>query len=118
MYMRSIHTAMRSRSKIDTNGMPRLDSFIRRRAGIHIPGSSIPRASPVNSKAKTAAMIGARIIPPDEAPLVSMMQDQPFASTDIMDGGVTVEQKGRKIIEIATGAKSKSEAFGVGNGNS
>jgi altronate hydrolase len=38
---------------------------------------------------------------------------------DIMDGTVSVEQKGeeifRMILDVASGHKSKSEALGVGN---
>jgi len=48
-----------------------------------------------------------------------MVDDMDINCGDIMDGDSTVEQKGREIfemiIEIASGAKSKSEALGVGN---
>jgi altronate hydrolase len=48
-----------------------------------------------------------------------MVDDMDLNCGDIMDGDATVEQKGREIfemiIEVASGAKSKSEALGVGN---
>ena len=48
-----------------------------------------------------------------------MIDDMDINCGDIMDGETTVEQKGREIfelmIEVASGAKSKSEAFGVGD---
>jgi altronate hydrolase len=48
-----------------------------------------------------------------------MVDDMDINCGDIMDGDSTVEQKGREIfdmiIEVASGAKSKSEALGVGN---
>jgi len=48
-----------------------------------------------------------------------MVDDMDINCGDIMDGDATVEQKGREIfetiIEVASGAKSKSEALGVGN---
>lgn len=48
-----------------------------------------------------------------------MVDDMDLNCGDIMDGETTVEQKGREIfemiIEVASGAKSKSEALGVGN---
>ncbi|PMS16897.1 galactonate dehydratase [Trinickia dabaoshanensis] len=48
-----------------------------------------------------------------------MVDDMDINCGDIMDGHSTVEQKGREIfemiIDIASGAKSKSEALGVGN---
>ncbi|MFM0258437.1 UxaA family hydrolase [Paraburkholderia sediminicola] len=48
-----------------------------------------------------------------------MVDDMDINCGDIMDGKVTVEQKGREIfemiIEVASGGLSKSEALGVGN---
>jgi altronate hydrolase len=48
-----------------------------------------------------------------------MVDDMDINCGDIMDGDSTVEQKGREIfemiIEVASGAQSKSEALGVGN---
>ncbi|MGA7776206.1 MAG: altronate dehydratase family protein [Paraburkholderia sp.] len=48
-----------------------------------------------------------------------MVDDMDINCGDIMDGEVTVEQKGREIFEmiikVASGAESKSEALGVGN---
>jgi altronate hydrolase len=48
-----------------------------------------------------------------------MTDDMDINCGEIMDGDVTVEQKGREIFEmiirVASGAKSKSEALGVGN---
>jgi altronate hydrolase len=48
-----------------------------------------------------------------------MADDMDINCGDIMDGDTTVEQKGREIFEmiinVASGAKSKSEALGVGN---
>lgn len=48
-----------------------------------------------------------------------MADDMDINCGDIMDGDSTVEQKGREIFEmiinVASGAKSKSEALGVGN---
>ena len=48
-----------------------------------------------------------------------MIDDMDINCGDIMDGEATIEQKGREIfelmIEVASGAKSKSEALGVGN---
>jgi altronate hydrolase len=48
-----------------------------------------------------------------------MVDDMDINCGDIMDGESTVEGKGREIfeiiIEVASGAKSKSEALGVGN---
>lgn len=48
-----------------------------------------------------------------------MVDDMDINCGDIMDGKTTVEQKGREIfemiIEVASGAQSKSEALGVGN---
>lgn len=48
-----------------------------------------------------------------------MVDDMDINCGDIMDGAVTVEQKGREIFEmiikVASGAESKSEALGVGN---
>ena len=48
-----------------------------------------------------------------------MVDDMDINCGDIMDGDTTVEQKGREIfdmiIDVASGAKSKSEALGVGN---
>nr|WP_284507402.1 altronate dehydratase family protein [Caballeronia sp. ATUFL_M2_KS44] len=48
-----------------------------------------------------------------------MADDMDINCGDIMDGDVSVEQKGREIFEmiiaVASGSKSKSEALGVGN---
>jgi len=48
-----------------------------------------------------------------------MADDMDINCGDIMDGDVTVAQKGREIFDmivaVASGAKSKSEALGVGN---
>lgn len=48
-----------------------------------------------------------------------MIDDMDINCGDIMDGHTTVEQKGREIfemiIDIASGAKSKNAALGVGN---
>ena len=48
-----------------------------------------------------------------------MRDDMDINCGDIMDGSVSVREKGeeifRSIIEIASGAQSKSEALGVGN---
>ncbi|MEM5390035.1 altronate dehydratase family protein [Paraburkholderia phymatum] len=48
-----------------------------------------------------------------------MIDDMDINCGDIMDGDSTVEQKGREIFDmivaVASGAKSKSEALGVGN---
>jgi altronate hydrolase len=48
-----------------------------------------------------------------------MQEDMDINCGDVMDGGATLESKGREIFElmlrIASGEKSKSEALGVGN---
>ncbi len=48
-----------------------------------------------------------------------MADDMDINCGDIMEGAVSVEQKGeeifRMIVEVASGRKSKSEALGVGN---
>jgi altronate hydrolase len=48
-----------------------------------------------------------------------MADDMDINCGDIMDGTVSVEQKGeeifRMILDVASGHKSKSEALGVGN---
>jgi altronate hydrolase len=50
---------------------------------------------------------------------VRMRDDMDIDCGDIMDGGSTIESKGleiyRKLIDVASGEKSKSEELGVGN---
>jgi altronate hydrolase len=46
-------------------------------------------------------------------------EDMDINCGDIIDGGVSIEEKGREIlammIEVASGRKSKSEALGLGD---
>jgi altronate hydrolase len=107
---------------IDTNGLVFMDA-----PGYDPMGATGQIASGANLVVFTTgrgSCFGAKPAPSiklatNSAMYKRMADDMDINCGDIMDGAVSVEQKGeeifRMIVDVASGRKSKSEALGVGN---